>query len=71
MGVAGAMRRKGRPLNEAEPQNVGVVIRPGRDAHERRRGRGSGKKNENRRFRHGWFAIRMGDAPVLHLGDNC
>ena len=71
LGVAGAMRRKRRPLDKAEPQNDRVAIRPARDVGRRRRGRGRGQKNENRRFRHGGSRSPRGRRPALHLGDNC
>ncbi len=53
LGVADAMRRKRRALGKAEPQDDRVATPPRRAAGRPRRGRGSGKKNKNRRFRHG------------------
>ena len=54
--IAGAPRRQNRPLDEAEPQNHGVAIWAPRNLRIRR-GDGSGKKNQNRRFGHGGSGI--------------
>ena len=63
LGVAGATRGKRRALNEAEPQDDWIAIPPARDTRGGQRGRGSGKKNENRRFGHGWFRNPRGATP--------
>ena len=68
--IAGAARRQRRPLDKAQPQDDRIAIRPARDVRRPRRGRGSGKKDQNWRFRHVLRKSR-GRRPALHLGDDC